>query len=87
MRISLIRYKVIGRHKKWVTHCTVTESISDCGRYRKFIATIHGWRGFEIYCGVLYEGLTEKIIAKVSQIRDTIEAGDIKEFYRDCRIS
>ena len=84
-RQPLIKYRVLARHK-WLTDCTITESISDCDRYRRFTATICGWRGFEIYCGVLYGGLTKKIIAKVKDIREKIQSGDDTSFYQDCHI-
>lgn len=82
---SLIKYKVIGRHH-WLVDCTITESISECERYRKFTATILGWRGFEIYCGVLYDGLVKAVIAKVKEIRNKIEKGEDSCFYQDCHI-
>ena len=81
----LIKYKVIARHK-WLCDCTITESISECERYRKFTATILGWRGFEIYCGILQDGLTKRIIAKVKEIREDIETGNDYHFYQDCKI-
>ncbi|GAI45403.1 unnamed protein product, partial [marine sediment metagenome] len=49
-------------------------------------ATILGWRGFEIYCGALYEGVTKKVIAKVKEIREKIQSGDDTHFYQDCHI-
>jgi hypothetical protein len=81
----MIKYRVIARHK-WLSDCTITESISDDERYRKFTATICGWRGFEIYCGELYDGVTKKVIAKVKEIREKIQAGDEAIFYQDCHI-
>ena len=80
-----IKYRVLARHK-WLSDCTITESISECDRYRKFTATILGWRGFEIYCGALYYGVTKKIRAKVEEIRAKIERGDDTIFYQDCHI-
>lgn len=83
--MSLIRYRVIARHK-WLSDCTISESISECERYRKFVATILGWRGFQIYCGEPYPGYVKKIIAKVKEIRERIENGDDRPFYEDSRI-
>ena len=80
-----IKYRVIARHH-WLTDCTITESISECDRYRKFTATILGWRGFEIYCGALYDGVSKKVIDKVKEIRQKIESGDEGTFYQDCHI-
>ena len=82
--MSLIKYRVIARHK-WVSDCTITELVSDCDRYRKFVATISGWRGFELYCGVPYPELVQEIIKKVKEIRERIKIDD-KSFYQDCHI-
>jgi hypothetical protein len=78
-------YRVIARHH-WLLDCTITESVSTCETYRKFTATIYGFRGFLIYEGELYEGITTLIIAKVKQIRGLIEQGDESVFHQDCRI-
>ena len=88
-RCSLIHYRVLARHR-WVSGCTITESISDCDRYRRFTATIDGWRGFEIYCGALYEAdhkdIIRRIIAKVKEIQENIRIGNDYHFYQDNRI-
>lgn len=86
-RQSLIKYRVLARHK-WLTDCTITESISECERYCKFTATICGWRGFEIWCGssFLPNDTVKRVIAKVKEIREKIESGDDTSFYQDCHI-
>lgn len=73
-------WKVIGRHK-WVSGATITESY-DVGKerlgysYRRFTATIMGWRNFLIYEGKLKVGVTKQVIKRVKEIRDRIERGD-----------
>jgi hypothetical protein len=69
---GLIHYRVLARHRKYVLNCTITESISDCERYRKFTATICGWQGFEIFRGVTDENTFNKVIAKVNELKDRI---------------
>lgn len=88
---SLIHYRVLARHRNWVSGCTITESISECDRYRRFTATIDGWRGFEIWCGALYDtpdpkDIIRRIIAKVREIQDAIRSGNDTHFYQDNRI-
>jgi hypothetical protein len=83
---GLIHYRILARHHD-VPHCTITESISECERYRKFTATICGWRNFEIYRGVIGEHTYARVIAKVNEIRHRIESGDDTDFYKDCSIT
>ncbi len=86
---SAFKWKVIARHK-WVSGCTITESYRvDEDKYRKFTATINGWRGFELYCGAITdnETLTKRIIDKVKDIQQAIQRGDDWFFYNDCKIS
>jgi hypothetical protein len=72
-------WTIIGRHK-WVEGCLITESHSNwrIGKtsYRRFTATIRGFRNFKIlegFCGLF---TTDEIITKVKKIRDRIDKGD-----------
>ena len=80
-------WKIIARHK-WVSNATITESElieddipSGLTSYRRFTATILGWRGFRIFEGRIYSGVGEDVRAKVTEIRDRIEAGDESVFH------
>ena len=77
-------WKVIGRHK-WVSGATITESYDESKEtkghsYRRFTATIRGWRNFLIYEGVLKDGVTKKVIKRVKELRDRIDSGDESVF-------
>ncbi len=84
--------KILARHK-WLVGCTITESCDTAksakGKmaYRRFTATIRGWRNFVIYEGYCFVGMDRKIKEKVCEIRDKIDAGDESAFSENCRIS
>ena len=78
-------WKIIGRHK-WVSGAIITESYNDSKErlgytYRRFTATIRGWRNFLIYEGELKERVTEKVRKRVIEIRDRIDRGDESVFH------
>ena len=80
-------WKILARHR-WVSGATITESelieddpISAGTFYRRFTATIRGWRGFRIFEGRLYPNVVKDVKAKVVEIRDRIDAGDETVFY------
>ncbi len=76
--------KVLARHK-WLIGCTITES-NDENRstatqaYRRFTATIRGWRNWLIYEGFVTKNTTQLVIDKVKSIRDRIDKGDESVF-------
>ena len=76
--------KIIARHK-WVPRCTITESEDESrsGKfaYRRFTATISGWRNFKIYEGFLREGTADVIKGCVENIRARIDMGDETVFH------
>lgn len=77
------RMKIIGRHK-WLAGCLITESYDvEDYTYRRFTATINGWRNFKIYEGYIVQNFTDSIIARVKSIRQRIEEGDDSVFRED----
>ena len=77
-------WKIVGRHN-WVSGAVITESYDDSKErldytYRRFTATIRGWRNFLIYEGELKEGVTTKVRKRVIEIRDRIDKGDESVF-------
>ena len=78
--------KILARHK-WVAHCIITESVDDTKyseiltSYRRFTATIRGFRAFRIYDGYLRDGLADEIIGCVRALRDRMDRGDERVFY------
>ena len=77
--------KILARHK-WVEGCTITESVDDkrpmeTMSWRRFTATIRGFRNWKIYEGFLRENTAQIVKDKVSKIRDRIDKGDDKVFY------
>lgn len=77
-------WKILARHK-WIIGAVITESVnenkSDINKtYRRFTATVRGWRNFKIYEGYLHEIDTKEIINKVREIRDRIDNGDESVF-------
>ena len=78
-------WKIVGRHK-WVSGAIITESYDNSKErlgysYRRFTATIRGWRNFLIYEGDLTEGVTKKVRKRVIEIRDRIDKGDESIFH------
>jgi len=71
----------LARHR-WVRGATITESmLVEDDLYRRFTATVLGWRGFRIFEGRLYPDVVKEVKTKVMEIRDRIEAGDESVFY------
>jgi hypothetical protein len=72
------KWKIIGRHK-WVSGATITESTTDDG-LRRYTATIRGWNNWKIAeeytAGKDMAERTTRIITRVKEIRDRIDAGD-----------
>ncbi len=78
-------WKVIGRHK-WVSGATITESYDESKErlgysYRRFTATVRGWRNFLIYEGKMKGGETKQVVKRVKEIRDRIDRGDESVFH------
>jgi len=76
--------KILARHK-WVGGCTITESEDENKStkekaYRRFTATIRGWRNWLIFEGLVTENTTQFVIDKVRSIRDRIDKGDESVF-------
>ena len=81
--------KIIARHKNWVVGATICESVDDEDTtFRRFVATINGWRNFKIYEGFLFdnEKMVRAIIRRVQSIKERIEKGDDSVFKEDTRI-
>jgi len=77
------KMKILAKHK-WVENCTITESVDDEDtKYRRFTATIDGWRGFKIYEGFILKNglLAEAVIKRVKSIKERIKKGDDSVFY------
>ncbi len=76
--------KILARHK-WLVGCTITES-SDNSKdttkqcYRRFTATIRGWRNWLIFEGLVTPETTKFVIDKVQSIRNRIDDGDESVF-------
>ena len=70
--------KIIGRHRDRVGIC-ITESYDEKKEgdsYRRFTATIRGWRNWKLYEGYMFEGIFEKVVEKAIEIRDLIDSND-----------
>ena len=67
------------RHKRWVQDATITEKVQADGR-RRFVATILGFRGWEI--GTFSPGpdVAKTVIKKVKEIHARISSGDESVF-------
>lgn len=88
--LTTLGWKVLQRNtNKWVQGCTITESVREHDgsdtTYRRFTATIRGWRGFKIWEGAIdrpaHEILAE-VIGMVTAVRDRIDSGDESDFYK-----
>lgn len=76
--------KILARHK-WLVGCTITESDDEnkgtaIQAYRRFTATIRGWRNWLIYEGFVTENTKQFVIDKVKSIRKRIDKGDDSVF-------
>ena len=73
--------KILARHK-WVAGATITESMKESDDlYRKFTATIRGFRNWKIAEGYIDGSNIEKLVVKkVKDIRDRIDGGDESVF-------
>jgi len=76
--------KVISRHKNWVSGATITEIDDENYKgkfaYRRYLATINGFRNWKIYEGEIKENMAEIIISKVAEIKKEIENGNEEIF-------
>lgn len=86
------QWRILAKHK-WVNGCTITESHhefkSDSERaYRRFTATIDGWRNFKLYEGYLFDNemLVKAIVSRVNSIRERIQSGDNSVFNENTEI-
>ena len=78
--------KILARHK-WLVGCTITESDDEnkgtkTQAYRRFTATIRGWRNWLIFEGLVTHDTQGLVIDKVKSIRDRIDRGDESVFNR-----
>ena len=81
------KMKILARHK-WITKCLITESmdINSPRAYRRFTATILGWRnwliweGYLCYNGMTNEKITDLVLAKVREIKTRILNSDTLVF-------
>ncbi len=75
-------WQIIARHKDWVSGATITESENVIKTkpggmaYRRFTATVRGFRNWKIFAGFLDEETAQKVQARVKAIRDKIDCGD-----------
>lgn len=72
--------RILARHH-WTHGATITESVSEDGGTRRFTATIRGFCNWRIYEGSDWN--TRKIVDKVREIRDRIDADDETVFKKD----
>ena len=74
------KWRIIGRHK-WITNTTITESVCrDDEHYRRFTATIYGYRNWRLWQGNMSEEGMSHVVAtvqaKVQGIKARIAADD-----------
>ncbi len=73
--------KILARHK-WVLGAVITESVDEKREgyknisYRRFTATIRGFRNWKIYEGYITEHTAYRVKKMVEKIRDYIDKGD-----------
>lgn len=77
--------KIIARHKDWVAGATITESDDENynGKfaYRRYTATIRGFRNFKIYEGEIKENMVDIVKYKVKKIMNRIDNNDETVFF------
>ncbi len=79
------RMKILARHK-WVAGAVITESVDKEREgykdisFRRFTATIEGFRNWKIYEGYLNENTAEKVKEMVKYIQNRIKNGNEEIF-------
>jgi len=77
--------KIIARHKDWVAGANITESDDENynGKfaYRRYTATIRGFRNFKIYEGEIKENMVDIVKYKVKKIMNRIDNNDETVFF------
>ncbi len=72
--------KIIARHKNLVKGVVITESEDENYKgkyaYRRYTATIRGFRNWKIFQGEIKENTIELVINKVKEIRNKIDNND-----------
>lgn len=78
------KWKTIARHKDWVRGATISESTSNDGNLRRFVATIGAFRNWQILecSSVDARSWSAQIIALVGHLKHRIESGDESVFTR-----
>ncbi len=76
--------KILARHK-WLVGCTITESYDSTKgtkkqAYRRFTATIRGWRNWLLFEGFVTKNTTQLVIDKAKSIRQRIDNNDKSVF-------
>lgn len=83
--LNPIKYQKLAVHK-WIVNAKITESVGhrnyDGISYRRFTATICGFRNWKIAEGGASETLIAFVVEQVQKIRDRIENGDQAVFNR-----
>jgi CRISPR/Cas system-associated exonuclease Cas4 (RecB family) len=76
--------KVISRHKDWVKYATITELDDENWKgefaYRKYVATIYGFRGWKIYEVEIRENMVKEVVDIVEYIKKEIENNNLSIF-------
>ena len=79
---SMIRWKLLARHKDYVKGATISESINENSTNkipcRRFTATIRGFQNWRLYQGDRWK--MDVIIKRVYDIRDRIDRNDESVF-------
>jgi hypothetical protein len=75
--------KILAKHKDWVIGATISESQSDDGKTRRFVATIRGYQNWKIWEGpaLKTQENAKRIQRAVLEILNRIDANDESVFY------
>lgn len=77
-------WKILGRQRKWVLRCTISESINTETEQRRFSATIDGWNNWRILVvDQSSPDVAKQVIEKVREILRRIDANDENIFDQD----
>lgn len=80
------KWHILARHK-WISNCTITESVLGNSTTRRYTATIYGWRNWKIWQGDIKkignDAVVKLVTDKVRNIKERIEQHDESVFAKE----
>lgn len=79
-----MKWRILARHRRWVSRCTISESINEATEERRFSATIDGWQNWRLLVvKQTSPAVAQQVIDQVRSILARIDADDEEVFEQD----